>query len=261
MTPTIKLEIKENSAHLIFNRPDVMNTYNEAMSLDLLQVISELKKISGLRLLVLRGKGPVFMAGGDVQSLAQLSKDDLPKLRELANRLHEVVLFFRSLSCPVIAAVHGAVAGAGLSLMLAADLTIASTETKFNLAYAQLGASVDGGASYFLPRLIGMRRAMELMLLSPRLTADQAFELGLINQLASTEDFNTQVNELSEQLSNGPTLAYAHMKHLMNVSWGNSLEKQLELEAQSFVECAQTHDFKQGVQGFLKKEPVLFTGT
>lgn len=261
MNSTIDLNIDNNQATLIFNRPKAMNTYNRDMSLDLIEAISKIKQVKSLRLLTLRGNGPVFMAGGEVHSLAQLSQEQLPELHAMANRLHEVIDFFRQLPCPVLAVVHGAVAGAGLSIMLSADIAIASASTKFNLAYTQLGASVDGGASYFLPRMLGMRRTMELMYYSPQLTAQQALDLGLINESAEPEVFQECVEKRSLQLSGGPTLAFAQMKQLVNNTWTNSLNKQLQLEADSFVHCAQTNDFKKGVQGFLKKEQVVFNGT
>jgi 2-(1,2-epoxy-1,2-dihydrophenyl)acetyl-CoA isomerase len=162
---------------------------------------------------------------------------------------------------PVLAAVHGAVAGAGMSLMFAADLALAAADTRFTLAYANIGASPDGGSTYFLPRLVGYKKAMELALLPDRFDAQTAHSLGLVNWVVPPEQFAQESARIARRLAAGPTRAYAEAKRLFHQSAAASMESQMEEELRAFARCARTADLKEGVSAFVEKRPPTFVGS
>ncbi|HLJ19476.1 MAG TPA: enoyl-CoA hydratase-related protein, partial [Stellaceae bacterium] len=159
-----------------------------------------------------------------------------------------------------IAAVHGAVAGIGMSLVLAADLAIATEDARFTLAYCHLGTSPDGGSTFFLPRTLGMKRAMEVALLGDRLDARTALAWSLVNWVVPTAELSERTMELAHRLAAGPAQAYAGTKRLLGQSLASSLETQLQAEAESFARCAGTEDFVEGVAAFIGKRPPKFSG-
>jgi 2-(1,2-epoxy-1,2-dihydrophenyl)acetyl-CoA isomerase len=161
---------------------------------------------------------------------------------------------------PVLASVHGAVAGAGISLLAAADLALAAADAKFTLAYSRIAASPDGGSTYFLPRLIGVRRALEMALLSDTFDAHTAREIGLVNWVVSAAELAAETEKIAGRLASGPTVAYGETKALVNQSFDNTLERQLEAEAQAFARCARTADLAEGVTAFVEKRKPNFEG-
>ena len=179
---------------------------------------------------------------------------------ELAGELHRAILALRQAPKPVLAAVHGAVAGAGVSVMAAADLAIAADDTKFTLAYSRIGASPDGGSTWFLPRLIGARRALELMLLADNFDAQTALQFGLVNRVVAAAALEAETARLAQRLADGPTLAYAATKALVNRSFESPLADQLDAEAAAFAQCAATRDFAAGVTAFVSKAKPEFNG-
>ena len=180
------------------------------------------------------------MAGGDV-SVFHSHLQELPELIVRWGReMHFAFLALRRMGKPVLASVHGAVAGAGFSLMCAADLAIAATDTRFTLAYANIGANPDGGSTHFLPRLIGYRKAMELALLPERFDAETARSLGLVNWVVAGDKLAEETAKIAQRLAAGPTKAYAEAKRLMNQSLATSIETQMEEELFAFSRCART---------------------
>ena len=179
---------------------------------------------------------------------------------EIAGELHRAVLALRRALKPVVASVHGAVAGAGVSLVVAADFVIAAADTQFTLAYSRIGASPDGGATWFLPRLVGYQKALELMLLSEAVDAATMQALGVVNRVVPAADLERETRRVVERLANGPTLAYAATKKLANQGFVNSLPQHLDEEAQAFARCAATHDFAEGVTAFVEKRKPVFKG-
>lgn len=161
---------------------------------------------------------------------------------------------------PVLASIHGSVAGVGISLMMACDLIIAANTTQLTMAYSHLGISPDGGASFNLPRIVGTKKAMEWLLLSDRFNAESAKEYGLINWVVPEGELSIETQHIIQKLVNGPTQAYAHSKRLLNESWQNSLVIQLAKEADAFEFCTGTKDFKQGVSQFISKKKPEFLG-
>ena len=245
-------------AHLCFNRPHALNAVDVPMAGALLEALRALIDDTSVRAVVLRGAGKGFMAGGD---LATLRSDPVQGAADLLGPLNEALELMAKINAPVIAQVHGVAAGAGLSLMLQADFVIAAQGTRFNLAYINLGTSCDVGASWALPRLVGMRKAMEIALLGDTMTCADAERLGLINRAVSPDQIDAEVSLLADRLASGPTLAYGAMKRLMRTSFNNDLPAQLALEAAAFARCAGTRDFKIGIESFYGKYPAQFTGS
>ena len=155
---------------------------------------------------------------------------------------------------------HGAAAGGGLSLMLMCDFVLAAEGTKFNLAYINLGTSCDVGASWALPRLVGLRQALEIALLGENFNADEALRLGLINRVLPAAELDAAAHAFAQRIASGPTVAYGQMRRLLRDSLTRDLPAQLQAEAQAFLACAQTSDFREGVAAFFAKRPAQFTG-
>lgn len=245
-------------ATLRFNRPAALNALNAAMAGALEAASRELLADQGLRAVLLLGEGRAFMAGGDV---AELGGDCSPAGSDrLIAPFHRALANLARLEAPVIAACQGAVAGGGFSLAIAADLVLAAEDAKFTTAYARLGTNLDGGSSWTLPRLVGLRKATELALLSPLLDAAEALRLGLVTRVVPAAELLTEARALAATLASGPTKAYGRIKALLRASATNGLEAQLELERLSFAHCTTTRDFAEGTAAFLGKRKPSFEG-
>ena len=178
----------------------------------------------------------------------------------LAGELHRGVLALRRAPKPVLAAVHGAVAGAGFSIMLACDLVLAAVGTQFSLAYSRIGVSPDGGATWFLPRLAGYQKALELMLLADTVDTETLLQLGVINRVVAADQLAAETEKLTRRLAVGPARAYAETKALVNRALHDGLAAHLEAEALAFARCAATADFAEGVTAFMEKRKPVFKG-
>lgn len=245
-------------ATIAFNRPQVMNALDENAIIALRAACERVRDDKAVRAVVLRGNGPAFVAGGDI-AWFYANLHNMPTLvPRMAAELHHAILALRAAPKPVLASVHGAVAGAGMSLLAAADLAIAADDTKFSLAYTRLGTSPDGGATWFLSRLVGQRRALELMLLADVFDAATALQAGLVNRVVPPADFSAETQRLAQRLAAGPTRAYAETKALLNQSFTTPLAEQLEAEAAAFARCAVTGDFAEGVTAFVEKRKPSF---
>lgn len=247
-------------ATLTFNRPDVLNAVNIPMAEAFLGAVKALTKQSGLRCIVLTGAGRAFMAGGDVASMAGSPEHTKDVINGLLVPLNEAILLLRNIDAPMIAAVKGAAAGAGLSLALMADLIVAEENAKFLIAYNGIGAVPDCGGTWFLPQKIGTGRAAEMMLLGRTLKATEAKDWGLLTETASAETFNERLAATVERVANGPTRAYGAFRRLVDQTGDRPLAAQLEAEHQAFLKAAETDDFKEGVSAFVGKRPAAFTG-
>jgi 2-(1,2-epoxy-1,2-dihydrophenyl)acetyl-CoA isomerase len=260
MSQSIRLAVEASVATITFDRPQVMNAMDGAMMIELRAAAELVERDPGVRAVVLRGEGNAFLAGGDVALFAQR----LPELPELIVRwgreLHFAVQSLRRMDKPVLASVHGAVAGAGLSILCCADLAVAADTTRFSLAYTNIGTSPDGGSSFFLPRLVGYKKAMELTLLPDLFDAQTAQRLGLVNWVVPAEQLAAETARLAQRLANGPTRAYGEAKRLINQSLGRSMETQMEEELFAFARCARTRDLAEGVTAFVEKRKPVFRG-
>lgn len=257
-TPPVLLERNGSIATLRLNRPDALNAIDVPLARAFLGAVQTIAADTTVRAVVLCGNGRGFMAGGD---LATLRANPVQGARDILTPLNEALPLLAGMNAPVIAQVHGAVAGAGLSLMLMADYVLAAEGTKFNLAYIHLGTSCDVGASWALPRLVGTRKALEIALLSEPFFADEALRLGLVNRVVPAAELDTATNAIAQRLAAGPTLAYGAMKRLMRQSMDRTLPEQLAAEADAFVRCADTQDFRTGVEAFFAREPARFQGS
>jgi 2-(1,2-epoxy-1,2-dihydrophenyl)acetyl-CoA isomerase len=254
---TLTVQISKNTpgiAYLSFNRPKAMNTYNIEMSEELPGCIETISEDNDIKLLVLRGAEHVFMAGGDIDFLKQASQGTEEMTRAAISSLNESIMALCSMDKLVVAAVHGACAGAGMSLMMAADFAYAASGTKFNPAYINLGLTPDGGMSYLLPRFVGHRKALELIICSEQFLAEDALKIGLINQVLPANNFFEQIEVIAQNLVRKSKLATANVKKLMKDTWHNNLSQQLSAEQDSFVACTKTQDFVLNVEAFLNKE-------
>lgn len=259
LNETVIYEVSQSIATITLNRPQQLNAMDQSMMLALRDALTRAQD-DAIRVVVIRGAGRAFMAGGDVATFAARASELTEILPSMIGLFHESTELIRALKKPVIASVHGACAGGGLSLMLACDLAIAAQSAKFTVAYANIGTSPDGGASFFLPRVVGTRRAMELMLLADRFDADTAVRLGIVNNVVADDALADQTALLAARLSRGPTHAYANTKALIGASFERDLTTQLHAEMLAFADCAMGADFKEGVQAFVDKRPPTFTG-
>ena len=255
--PPLLLERHGAVATLRFNRPEALNAIDVPMANAFLAAVQSIAADPGVRAVVLRGNGRGFMAGGD---LATLRADPVQGAIDILTPLKAALQLLAQMNAPVIAQVHGAAAGAGLSLVLMADYVIAAEGTRFNLAYINLGTSCDVGASWALPRIVGVRQALEIALLGEAFTADDALRLGLVNRVVPGAELDSATTALAQRLASGPTLAYGAMKRLMRASMDHTLPEQLAAEKGAFVHCAGTEDFRAGVEAFHQRQSPQFVG-
>jgi 2-(1,2-epoxy-1,2-dihydrophenyl)acetyl-CoA isomerase len=249
-------------ATLTLNRPDSLNALDLAMMDALAANASALAADDSVRCVVIRGAGRHFMAGGDIRTFAA-SLDALPEERRhdfarIVQRVHTAIEIIHRMSHPVIAGVHGAVAGFGLSLMCACDLVVAADSSYFTSAYRHIGLTPDGGATYALPRIVGVKKAMEIVLLGERFGVDEAQRIGLVNRVVPDAELAAAVAALAAVLAAGPALAMRNGKRLVNQSLSQSLSAQLDAEASSFAACSSTPDFVEGIGAFLNKRAPRF---
>ncbi len=211
---------------------------------------------------MLRGAGKHFMAGGDIRTFAgELSRPPAERqqtLQRMVERLHAAIEYLHRMPHPVVAEVQGAVAGFGLSLMNACDLVVAADDAYFASAYRHIGLTPDGGGSWSLPRLVGIRKAMEIMLLSERFDAAEALRLGLVNKVVPRTQLDAASRAIVASLVAAPRLALRNTKRLIRDAHELELSSQLQAEAVSFAQCAATDDFAEGITAFLAKRPPEF---
>ena len=258
MNSSVLYDAGDGVATITFNRPAVMNALDADMLRGFHAAAERAAADRSNRVIVLRGAGPAFVAGGDVAMFRERAADMATLVPELAGELHQGVLALRRAAQPVMAAVHGAVAGAGFSIMLACDLVLAAEETQFSLAYSRIGASPDGGATWFLPRLAGYQRAMELMLLADAVDAETLRRLGIVNRVFPAAELAAETEKLARRLAAGPAQAYAETKALANRALHDGLAAHLDAEALAFARSAATGDFAEGVTAFVEKRKPSF---
>lgn len=256
---TVITEAQDAVLEIVFNKPENRNAMEMDFFEDFKMALEEAKN-TDFRAVLLRGEGAVFSVGGDIRSFsARLETGDgIPE--SAPDALHELIQTMQALEKPVLACAHGACAGAGLSLVLACDLAIAAESTKFNLAYAGIGLSPDGGSTYFLPRHVGLKRATEIFMTGRTMSAAEVLDLGLVNRVVPDADLFSEARNFAQMLAMGPTLAFGRIKKLLLKTFDNDLGAQLALESKLFSESSFTEDFKNGVRGFLAKEMPVYRG-
>jgi 2-(1,2-epoxy-1,2-dihydrophenyl)acetyl-CoA isomerase len=252
--------VKDGVASLTLNRPDAYNALNLPLARDLFHAALEADEDRAVRCIVITGAGKAFCAGGDVKDFAENPERIGILIKELTTYLHGAVSRLARSQKPVIMAVNGIAAGGGMSFALSGDLVLAAESAKFTMAYSKIAASPDGSSSYFLPRMIGLRRALELHYTNRVLSAKDAMDWGLVNRVHPDAEFPGAVSALARELAEGPTLAFGRAKLLFHQSTQESLESQMELEAQAIAASGHTEDFRTGVVAFSKKQQATFRG-
>ena len=243
---------------LRFNRPEVLNALDRASAQSFAHACRDIASDHSVRAVIVSGAGRAFMAGGD---LAELRADPTGAAIALIGPMHEAIVLLAEMRAPVIASLHGAVAGAGLSLALACDFAIAAEGTRFTLAYVNIGASCDLSGSWSLPRLVGLRKALEIALLGEHFDAAEALRLGLVNRVVAEAELEAQTLALAQRLARGPAQSIAQLKRLMRISFEHDLRGQLDAERAAFLSCASTADFAEGVDAFIARRAPRFGGS
>lgn len=260
----ILLTVEGGVGTLTLNRPAALNAFNLEMATEILGGLAEFEANDNVKAIVLRGKGKVFSSGGDIKEMLQdveQGKDRAAFFKAPLAAFGRIVLALRAIPKPVLAAVHGAVAGVAFNIMLACDLRVATDRTRFTQAFIRIGLSPDGGGTWLLPRVVGIGRACELMMLPSDVGATTALDWGLINWVVSADVFDETVKDIATQLANGPTQAMARTKELVNRSFESLLRDQIETERLAQVENADFPDFAEGLRAFVEKRlPRFATG-
>ena len=254
-----------NVGKISLNRPEARNALTLQMIQDLSSAVNSCRN-KDVRSVLITGSGDAFCAGADVKEFVTQLENGGPEVlsqhvEEAAGLLHrEVVLGLCRLEKPVVAAINGVAAGAGFSLMLACDIRIASSSARFLMAYANIGATADGGSTYLLPRLVGTAKAMEIYMANQPMSAQAAQEIGLVSQVCPPDELDRHAQETAMRLALGPTFAYGRVKDLFQRSWAAQLEDQLDAETQEISKVALTRDFQEGIRAFTDKRQPWFQG-
>ena len=256
----LTLERHDGVATLTLNRPTAANSIDLPLARELMEAAIVCDDDPETRAVIITGAGAMFCAGGDLRSFGEAGMGISSRLKELTAHLHAAISHLVRMDAPVIAAVNGMAAGAGFSLAVAADLTIASDTAGFVMAYTHAGLVPDGSSTYFLPRRIGDRRARELMLTNRRLSAVEALAWGVVNQVVSADELMPAATKLARTLAQGPTRTFGATKALLNGSFDNGLETQMELEARAIAAMSITPDGQEGIHAFLEKRKPKFSG-
>lgn len=256
---SILLKIENNVAYITLNRPEVFNSFNREMALNLQAVLDDCETDIEVRAIVLTGNGKAFCAG---QDLKEVTDPDLnPGFKKiLEEHYNPIITRIRSIKKPIVGAINGVAAGAGANIALACDIVVAHEKVSFIQAFSLIGLVPDSGGTYFLPRLIGFQKALALAMLGEKVSAEEAERLGMIYKVIPLENYEEQVKTLATKLANMPTKALGKIKELFNHSLSNDLEAQLALESKLQIEAAQTEDYKEGVTAFIEKRKPNFKG-
>jgi 2-(1,2-epoxy-1,2-dihydrophenyl)acetyl-CoA isomerase len=257
----LRYEVHDGVATITLAREKAANALNLPLCEELADAALAAQEDASVRAVVLAAQGRIFCAGGDLSAFADAA-DEAPKLlKTMTLHLHAAISRLARMDAPVIAAVNGTAAGAGMSLVCAADLAVAGESAKFTMAYTRAGLSPDGSATYFLPRLIGRRLTLELMLTNRLLSATEARDWGLLNQVVADDQVDATAAELASKLARGPTGAFGIVKQLVLASSDNSLETQMELEGTAIARSSATRDGREGIRAFLAKRAPEFVGS
>jgi 2-(1,2-epoxy-1,2-dihydrophenyl)acetyl-CoA isomerase len=259
----VLFEVKDSVGWITLNRPKAYNALNREMADRLLEALIRCDENQDVRTVVITGNGSAFCSGGDIRQMkdsAAVEGDAGIFLKTLTVGLHAAIATIAYMNKPVIMAVNGTAAGAGFSLALAGDLMLAADDVRFSLAYTAIGLAPDGSSTFTLPRLIGPKRALELMCTNRALSASEAKDLGIVNQVYPAAQFANQVREFAANLAAGPTSALGWAKRLVTLSAHSSLETQMEYERRAIASCGRTEDFREGTEAFFAKRKAKFQG-
>jgi len=256
----IDFEVQNGLARLTLNRPEASNAINLDLVRELLAAATICAEDSGIRAVLLTGSGQRFCVGGDLKSFAAAGDGVAALIREIADTLHEALSKLARMKAPLVVAVNGAAAGAGMSMVCMTDIALAADSATFTMAYTAVGLTPDGSSTYFLPKMIGMRRTKELMLTNRRLSAAEALEWGIVQRVVPDDQLMVETEKLARSLASGPTNAFGVVKKLLLASELSDLEPQLDAETREIVTIADTSDAREGFSAFLEKRSPAFKG-
>jgi len=245
-------------ARLALNRPDAANGLDSLMASELKQAAQLCSGDPELKAVVLSASGRFFCAGGDIKEMMSHGDEVGAAVKSLADDLHSAISTLSRMQAALIVAVNGVAAGAGFSLALIGDIVLAAESSSFTMAYTRAGLCPDGSSSYFLPRLVGLRKAQELMLTNRTLGAQEACALGMVTRVVADDDLAAQAEQVASDLANSARLSTAYVKKLLLASPGNDLEAQMELEGQLVSRCAASPDGREGIRAFVDKRQPEF---
>jgi 2-(1,2-epoxy-1,2-dihydrophenyl)acetyl-CoA isomerase len=260
---TIQFELRDSVAVVTLNRPSALNALNVQMGEELLALL-EGNGGRGVRAMILTGAGRAFCAGGDLREMQKIAEQTgrveafFDKPLKMLNRC---ILTLRSAPFPIVAAVNGPAFGAGCNFALACDLVIAAESARFSESFVNIGLTPDCGGTFLLPKLIGMKRAAQLLMTGEVIGARSALEMGLINAVVEDGTLMDEAFKLASRLATGPTGSIARIKEMLDISATSDLPSQLEVEHRAQMESGQSADFKEGVAAFMEKRPPRFTGS
>lgn len=257
---TLIYEVADNVATITFNTPKSANAMSPLGAREFRSVAEAINADAAVRAVVMTGAGKMFCAGGDLGSFAAAGSGARQLIMEMAGDLHMGLSRLSRNEAPVIGAINGTAAGAGLSLVMACDLAVAAESAVFTMAYTRAGLTPDGSSTYFMPRKIGDRRARELMLTNRVLSSAEALDWGVVNEVVANDEVLPRANALAQQLAAGPTAAYGGVKFLLNGTFEQTLESQMELEARAIADRVVGPDGQEGIHAFLEKRKPVFKG-
>jgi len=257
---TILHEIHNNVAIITLNRPDAANSINLNLAKDFMNCVLACREETSVRAVIITSTGGIFCSGGDLKAFAA-EGDNLPKyLKETTTYLHSAISLLTRMDPPVVAAVQGSAGGAGLSLACSCDMVIAADSARFTMGYTQVGLTPDGGSTYFLSRIVGLKRAFELVLTNRTLSAHEAFDYGIITRMVPDKEVFEQAFALAAKLAAGATIALGRAKRLIHNGWSETLETQMQHESEAISDVARTVDAQKGINAFLEKRTPVFKG-
>ncbi|MCY4044451.1 MAG: enoyl-CoA hydratase-related protein [Cellvibrionales bacterium] len=257
---TLTFDQKDAIATITLNRPEAANGINLTMADELLEAANYVAGNPDIRAVILTAEGKMFSGGGDLKSFAEEGDNLTLTVSKLLESLNAAISVFANMPKPLIIAVNGTAAGAGFSLACIGDVVIAANTAKFTMAYSAAGLTPDAGASFYLPRLVGVRKAQQLMMDNTLLTAQNALDLGILSQVTEADQLMETALYHARQYAYGPTKAYATIKQLINNSLNQPLEAQLALEGKGMLASMETHDGKEGISAFIEKRRPDFIG-
>ena len=254
----IQFEIINNVGKITLNRPEKYHSFVKDMAIQLQNILDKCNENKSIRAIMITASGKAFCAG---QDLAEATNKNGPSLTEIVeNHYNPIIRKIRNIEKPVVAAVNGVAAGAGASLALCCDIVLCNENATFIQAFSKIGLIPDSAATFFLPRLIGMQRATALMMSAEPIVASEALKMGMIYKIFSNDNFESSSLDFVSKLSQMPTKGLGLTKRLLNSSYSNNLEEQLEMEKQCQEIAGKTNDFDEGVQAFLNKRKPNFKG-
>ena len=255
---TLKSNFENGVLVISLNRPEVFNSFNKEMAIELQQKLEMAKDDETIRCIVLTGEGKAFCAG---QDLVEATDPNGPELQSIVREHYNPIIEkIRAIEKPVIAAVNGVAAGAGANIALACDIVLAKESASFIQAFSKIGLIPDSGGTFFLPRLVGMQKALALMITGEKVMASDAEKMNMIFKAIPDANFDDEVQKLAQTLAHMPTKGIGLTKRAVNESWNNTLSEQLTREEELQTEAGKTFDFNEGVSAFLEKRKPTFTG-